>query len=297
MGIKDYMFIYKLLGKENVILNADLRNYTSFKIGGKAEIMLFPATKKQLVRLLKYFTKRKLDYVILGKATNVLICKDIEIVISMEKMNKISLKNGLVYAEAGVSLFTFENYLCEKELTGLEKLYGIPGSVGGGIVQNCGAYGCSISDNLLYATIFDGKKVKKISKNKLQFSYRNSIFKIKKQWTIIGALFKLSKASKEEIEKKQNEILSLRKSKQPYEYPSAGSVFKRIDGVIISKLIDELGLKGTRIGGAKISEKHAGFIINFNNATSGDVINLINFVKNKIKMEKNIDLETEIVII
>lgn len=297
MEIKDIVKIYKILGKENIELRASLKDYSSFKIGGIAHFMLFPNTIKKAVMLLKYLTKQKIDFIVLGNATNVLINGDKDVVISFKRLNKTTIRKEKVFAESGVSLFKFNEILKDNSLSGLERTYGIPGSVGGGIVQNCGAYGVSISDNIEKVWYFNGKKLIKAKKDKLMFNYRTSEFKIYKKYVVLGAEFKLKTDDKEKIENRLNEVITTRKAKQPYDYPSAGSVFKRVDGVIISKLIDELGLKGYSVGGAKISEKHAGFIINYDNASYEDVINLIDFVKNKIKDEKNIDLETEIVVL
>lgn len=297
MKINDYMFIYEVLNKEEIALNVSLKDYSSFKIGGTADIMLFPSTIKKLVKILKYFKRHNIKFIVLGRATNVLICGDKEVVVSLKKLTKMTAKNNVVYAEAGTSLFSLNKFLCENELSGLEKLYGIPASVGGGIVQNCGAYSFSISDKLKTVTYFDGKKVKRVRKEKLDFSYRFSTFKEHSDYVVLGAEFKLQKGNKEDIQKRLNDILTLRKNRQPYDLPSAGSVFKKCNGVVVSKLIDELGLKGKTIGGAMVSTKHAGFIVNYNNATYEDVLGLIDFIKKKIKLEKNIDLDLEIVII
>jgi len=297
MNINQIINLYKILGKENIEVDYSLKEYTGFKIGEKAHFMLMPTNVKMANKLFKFLNKFKLEYIVLGNATNVLITKSLDIVVSLKKLNTIKIKNNCVYCESGVSLFKLNEVLKDNNLSGLERLYGIPGSVGGGIVQNCGAYSANISDNLTSAIVFDGKRLKKIKKQNLEFGYRTSIFKRKTNYIVLAGNFKLEYKEKEKIEKTLNDILTLRKSKQPYEYPSAGSVFKRIDGIYISKLIDELGLKGKTIGGAKISEKHAGFIINYNNATSQDVLNLIHFVKNQVKCEKNIDLELEIVVI
>lgn len=295
--MQKHINFFKKILNENLILNADLKDYCSFKIGGIAKIMLLPTNIKQAVKILKYLHNSKLEYVLLGNGTNVLISGNLDIVVCFKNLKTIKCNKNLIYAESGVSLFKLNEFACENSLTGFEKTYGIPASVGGGIVQNCGAYGASISDNLKEVILFNGKQIKKVKKENLNFNYRTSLFKKVNGLIVLGGVFKLEKGDKNAIEKTMKDILNLRKSKQPYEYPSAGSVFKRVEGLIISKVIDELNLKGYEVGGAKISEKHAGFIINNNNASFEDVINLINFVKNKIKIEKNIDLELEIVLL
>jgi len=297
MNVKQVDYLYKILGAENIWQNASLKNYSSIKIGGIANFMIFPTNIKMCKKVFKFLNKNNLEYVVLGNCTNVLISGDINIVVSFKKMKKLKQKLNLIYAESGVGLFKLNEFACEHSLSGLEKTYGIPASVGGGIVQNCGAYGSNISDTIKSVILFDGKKIKKVKRENLEFNYRTSIFKKNKNWVVLGAIFSLTHKNKVKIEQTLNEIITVRKAKQPYEYPSCGSVFKRYEGVIISKLIDELGLKGKEIGGAKVSEKHAGFIINYDNATYEDVINLINLIKNKIKVEKNIDLELEIVLL
>lgn len=297
MEIKQLDYLYKLLKVENIEENASLKDYSNFKIGGKAKIMLFPTSLKICKKLFKFLCKNHLKFVVLGNATNVLIDGDLDVVVSTKKMDLIKRNKNKIYAECGVSLFSLCEFAKNNSLSGLERLYGIPASIGGGIVQNCGAYTHNISDHLEKVILFDGKKIKKVKKEYLEFSYRTSIFKKNKNWIVLGAIFSLNPKLKEEIHKTMTEIFNIRKEKQPYEYPSCGSVFKRYEGVIISKLIDELGLKGYSVGGAKISEKHAGFIINYDNATYDDVINLINLIKNKIKIEKNIDLNLEIVLL
>lgn len=294
MEVKHLIKLYKILKKENIKIGEKLEDYTSFKIGGRAKIMLLPQNLKMAKKTLKFLTKKQIKFVVLGAGTNVLISGDIDVVVCMKNLNKINIKGEKAYAESGVKLFKLNEVLKDNSLSGLEKTYGIPGSVGGGIVQNCGAYGFSVSDCLLKVVLFDGKKVKCVKKENLFFDYRTSEFKKNKNLIVLAGIFKLTKAFENEIEAKLDEIFSARKEKQPYEYPSAGSVFKRVNGVIISKLIDEMGFKGFKVGGAMVSEKHAGFIINYDHATYDDVIMLIKYIKNKIKLEKNIDLELEI---
>lgn len=294
MEVKHLIKLYKILKKENIKIGENLQDYSSFKIGGTAKIMLLPTSVKMATKMLKFLTKKGIEFAVLGAGTNVLIKGDINTVVCLKNLKNVKVCGEKVFAESGVSLFKLNEMAKENALSGLEKTYGIPASVGGGVVQNCGAYGGSISDNIKKVWFYDGKKMRKVKKEKLSFAYRTSIFKQKRNFVVLGAEFKLQKSSKPIIETTMNEILKTRKEKQPYEYPSAGSVFKRVDGVIISKLIDEMGFKGFKVGGAMVSEKHAGFIINYDHATYDDVMMLINYIKNKIKIEKNIDLSVEI---
>lgn len=287
------------LSSNELRLNEDLKLHCSFKIGAKAKVFIQPNTKKHLKKCFDYILKHNINYHILGAGTNTLFNdEDFDgVIINLNNFKKISKFSNFVYCESGVSLFKFNEYLRNKGLTGLEYTYGIPASVGGGIAQNCGAFGHNITDCLKKVIVLTENGFKTISCKKLMFGYRNSSFKQNKKNIIIGGWFKFKKGKVNEISKIMEEIISKRRANQPYNMPSAGSVFKRCDGVIVSKLIDDLGLKGYSIGGAKVSEKHAGFIVNYNNAKSEDVKNLINFIKNKIKIEKNIDLECEIVIL
>ncbi len=294
MEVKHLIKLYKILKKENIKIGENLENYSSFKIGGVCKIMLLPTNKRMAEKTLKYLTKNKINFSVLGSGTNVLIRGDIDCVFCTKRLKKVKVHKNLIFAESGVSLFSLNEIAKDKGLSGLENCYGIPGNVGGGIVQNCGAYRYSLSDSLKQIIYFDGKKVRKVKKEQLFFGYRTSCFKTYRNFVVLGGVFELSNKPKIEIESHLNEILKTRKNSQPYEYPSAGSVFKRIDGVIISKLIDELGFKGFKVGGAMVSEKHAGFIINYDHATSDDVLMLVEYIKNKIKLEKNIDLELEI---
>ena len=278
--------INKISKIKGIIIEKDvlLKNYTNFKIGGNAKLMCKVYEKKSLIKLLKLLTTYKQKYFILGNGTN-LLCSDNGydgVVIYLgHNLNKLKIKGKKVYCQSGLSLFKLNKECAKAGLSGLEFSYGIPGSVGGAIKMNAGAYGGSISDVLKCVWVFNGKKVVKIKKEKLNFAYRHSVLS-ENNWTIISACFKLKNGNSEEINAKINEIFNLRLSKQPYDKPSAGSVFKRNDNFIISKIIDDLGLKGYKIGGAEISTKHAGFIINSGDATCNDVLNLIKYIKEKI---------------
>lgn len=287
------------LSSKELFLNEDLKLHCSFKIGGRAKVFIQPKSKKHLKKCFDYILKNEINYHILGAGTNTLFNdEDFNgVIINLNNFKKIYRLSHWVYAESGVSLFKFNEYLGKVGLSGLEYTYGIPASVGGGIAQNCGAYGHNITDCIKKIVVLDGHIFKTIKNEKLIFEYRNSTFKQNKNLVIIGAWFKLKKTKPHEVKKLMDEIISKRKANQPYNMPSAGSVFKRKDGIIISKLIDEMGLKGYSIGGAQVSTKHAGFIVNYDNAKSEDVKELIKYIKNKIKNEKNIDLECEIVIL
>lgn len=185
----------------------------------------------------------------------------------------------------------------EMVFLGYEFLSGIPGTVGGAVKMNAGAFGSEIKDVLIDVTFLDEKyNLKSLSNEELKFSYRNSIF-FEKKWVIIGCTFKVQKGNISEIKEKRKEIIDSRREKQPIELPNAGSIFKRSDDCIPAKLIDEAGLKGFSIGGAQVSTKHAGFIVNKGNATASDIIKLIKHIKNVIKEKYDIELEQEVIIL
>jgi len=296
---KAIVYFSKFLSSSEFKLNESLKLHTSFKIGGRAKIFIMPKTKKHLKKCFKFILKNNIKFAFLGAGTNTLARdEDFEgVVINFNNFKGLKVKKNKIYAESGVSLFKLNEFAMENSLSGLEKTYGIPGSVGGGIVQNCGAYGYGISENLDYIIVLDNGKFKKIKSEKIAFAYRDSVFKNNKNLMVVGACFKLLSKNKEEISNELNSIITKRKKNQPYDMPSAGSVFKRCENVIVSKLLDEMGLKGYSVGGAQVSTKHAGFIVNFNNAKAIDVLNLITYIKNKVKLEKNINLEEEIVVL
>lgn len=291
-------FLKTLEKKDAFILyNESLKKHCSFGIGGIAKIFIYCNNVKTLKLIHNNFKK----YYIIGYGTNVLF-DDKKNKIPFVKLDgyfkKISFKGIYVTAGAGVNLFKLNCELKEKGLGGLEFTYGIPGSVGGAIFMNAGAFGQEIGNYVSSVKVFDGKKI--FWTNSFQFFYRNSSFK-KKNLIILSVKFKLFISNKEKIEKLQNKYFLQRKASQPYDKKSAGSVFKRIyfenKLIIPAKIIDNLGLKGVKINDAQVSEKHAGFIINNNNAKFKDVIKLILKIKKTVKNKAHINLEEEIVIL
>lgn len=213
------------------------------------------------------------------------------------KMDYIKIENEEVTVDSGVKNAVLANKLLDKDLTGFEFASGIPGTIGGAIKMNAGAYGSEMKDIVQDVTYMDyNGNIYKLSNEQCKFDYRNSIFK-KNKYVILNTKLKLTKGKKEDIQNKMMELANQRKEKQPLDYPSAGSTFKRGEDFITAKLIDECGLKGCCIGGAEVSEKHAGFIINKDNATSKDILELIEYVKKKVyeKTGKKIELEIEII--
>ena len=275
-----------------------MKLYSSFKTGGNASLMLSPKDEKSLFEAVKKCKENNIRPFILGNGSNILVSDGgiDNVVIHIGKgFDEISLiDDTTIRCYAGCSLMRLCRFALEKSLSGLEFAYGIPGSVGGAIYMNAGAYGGEMKDVVVscdYIT-FDGDKGT-YTKDEMQLSYRNSIFNNSDK-IIVSVILKLEKGSKTEIENKMNELMGKRKSKQPLEYPSAGSTFKRPEGHFAGQLIEECGLRGKTIGGAQVSEKHCGFIINKNNASSDDIKDLIEFVRDEVLEQKGVYLETEV---
>ena len=279
--------------------NVCMKNHTTFKIGGNADYLVEISSKEELKTVISLANENKVPFMVVGKGSNLLI-SDLGIeglVISISKMDKIEVSEDEIVAQAGANLSALCIKAMENELEGLEFAYGIPGSVGGALYMNAGAYGGEMSQVVISAEYidFDGN-FGEISIKDMQLGYRTSIFKTGKK-IITSVKFKLKKGEKTKIKETMSDLLNRRKEKQPLEFPSAGSTFKRPTGYFAGALIEECNLKGFSCGGAKVSEKHAGFVINYNNATCNDVLNLVKNIKETVKKEKNVELETEIIFI
>lgn len=280
--------------------NEAMAVHTSFKIGGEAELLLCPETTEQLKLLLNCVTAENIPCFILGKGTNLIVSdKGIEgAVISTACLDGIYLEGeDRIYAEAGISLATLCTFARDNGLTGLEFAYGIPGSVGGALYMNAGAYGGDMSQVVLSAeSISSNGEIQKRTVNQLELGYRNSIFKNNGE-IITGVTFKLAKGKREEISAAMDTIINKRKTSQPLEFPSAGSTFKRPEGYFAAALIEECGLKGLSVGGAMVSEKHAGFVINAGKATCNDVLSLMDKIKSTVMDKKGVQLQPEIIFV
>lgn len=274
-----------------------LRDYTTFKIGGRAKY--FFATKKteDLISVILIAKEFGLPFFILGSGSNLLIA-DSGFDGLVIKVNNKSLKveNDKIIAEAGVILGQLVNVALKHSLTGLEWAVGIPGTIGGAVYGNAGAFGKAIGDSVLNVKVFDIKtgKIKKISKKTCRFGYRNSLFKKNKNLVILQIALKLKKSAKVAIEEEMKANLNYKAKTQPLNFPSAGCVFQNPKELFAGKLIENCGLKGKMIGNAKISEKHSNFIINLGKGEAKDVKKLINLVKNKVKKKFGLNLIEEI---
>lgn len=295
--------IEQTITKEQIYYNEPMKKHTSFKTGGPAEIFIKIKKEEEIKQMQKIAKEKNIPITILGNGTNILVeDKGIEGIVAKIDIKKISIeetKEGkiIVTTGAGNTLTEVAQILAKEEITGFEELSGIPGTIGGAIKMNAGAHGKEIKDVIKQAKILKGtEEIKVLKKEELGLSYRKSIFS-KEKAIILEAQFILQKGKKEQIKEKMKNYLEMRKEKQPLEYPSAGSTFKRGENYITAKLIDEAGLKGYQIGGAQISEKHAGFIINKENATSKDIKELIQYTQEKIYEKFNINIQLEIEIL
>ena len=293
--------LYKQIPKEKIYINEPMKNHTSFKIGGPAECYIKVSKIEEIENVLKIANKNKIPIHIIGNGSNILVkdegIKGIVLKIDLQSINIQETPNHInVQVESGVPLAKLAYIMLNNEITGLEFAAGIPGTIGGAIRMNAGAHGKEMQD-IVYSTKYIdlSGNIHTILNKEHQFNYRTSIF-AKKNYIILQANLKLKHGDKEQIKQKMDEYSKWRKENQPLEYANAGSTFKRGNNFITAELIDKCGLKGYKIGGAQVSTKHAGFIVNTGEATAQDVLNLIKYVKKEVykKFEKVIELEIEV---
>ncbi len=296
--------LLEILKKQNISYteNEPMRNHTSFKTGGNAAVFITPVDENELSAVLRTCDSMGVIPFIFGNGSNLLISDE-----GISDRPVIHIGKGFDYIKevdettleigAGANLTTVCKTILSKNLTGMEFAYGIPGSMGGAAYMNAGAYGGEMKDVIIRCNHLDMKGNKGFFvSEELDLSYRHSIYS-NGGYVITSVVLKLDKGEFKEIEAKMKELIGRRKDKQPLEYPSAGSVFKRPEGYFAGALIEQSNLKGKRIGGAMVSEKHAGFIINYDNATTDDVVSLIEFCQKTVKENFGVDLEPEIRII
>lgn len=281
--------------------NEPMKNHTSFKIGGPADIFFIPKTPEEIKKALSICKDNKIPHYILGNGTNILFSdKGFRgVVINIfENYNQVFLsEETLISAKSGILLSSLANFALENELCGFEFASGIPGTLGGAVCMNAGAYGGEMKDVIESVEVLDKEgNIKLVSNTDMNFSYRNSVIQ-QEGLVVLSASVRLQKGDKSEISSKMNELNTRRREKQPLEMPSAGSTFKRPEGHFAGKLIMDAGLQGYTLGGAMISEKHCGFIVNKGNATCADVMNLVAYVKNTVQDKFGVAIEPEIRII
>ncbi len=286
--------------EKNIALKKDepMKNHTSFKIGGNARYFITPASANACADVICLCNQYNIPFNVIGRGTNLLVSDNgidgATICVSNLMSNIKLLPNGNIYCEAGASLSTICSFALENSLSGMEFAYGIPGNIGGAVTMNAGAYGGEMKDIVVECEYIDDLgTLHTINFDKINFSYRHSFF-VGKNYCITSATLKLLRGNKEEIKAKMNDFLTRRKDKQPLDFPSAGSTFKRPEGSFASLLIDRCNLKGKAVGGAKVSEKHAGFVINFDNATCADVVELMQQIKDVVYEKTGYILEPEV---
>mgnify|MGYP002536487434 FL=1 len=290
------------LNKENLYYDEPMAKHTSFKIGGPADVFIKVDNIEELKETLDLSKKNQIPLTIIGNGSNLLVTdKGIRGITAKLNLKDIEIKNEnnkqIIKVEAGVPVGLLAQKLLKEEITGFEELSGIPGTIGGAVIMNAGAHGKELKDILKKVTAMDyNGNIHEFTNEECLFSYRNSRFQ-KEKYIILQATLELEKGNSTEIKGKMDEYMQFRKEKQPIEYPNAGSTFKRGEDFVTAKLIDEAGLKGYKVGGAQVSEKHAGFIVNVDNATAKDVIELTDYIKEKIeeKFGKKINLEIQII--
>ena len=278
------------------LINESLKKHTTYGIGGPADLMIFPKSKKDLIKVVEIINKNKIQLAILGSGSNVLVSDNgiRGAVISLKNsLKQIEVDDNILYAECGTMLGKIVKHAVKNNLIGLENLNGVPGTLGGALIMNAGAWGGEISENLIHVEVINSKsEIQKIQKKDLNFSYRQSSFN--KDDILLSAKFNLKKADKDIIKENFIEAQSGRKKSQPLNKRSAGSLFKNPKNNSAGKLLDEAGLKGFSIGDAKISEKHANFFINDGDATSKDMLMLIKKAHKEVKDKFNVNLSLEV---
>lgn len=297
--IRDYQKLAEGLIQGRTLFDVPMRQLTSLQVGGPADVVFFPKNLEELKRILKVAKRKKIPLFILGRGTN-LIVRDKGIrgwVVSLTQgLRKVHFDGEFVEAEGGLSLHQLVQYTIQKGLTGMEPFFGIPGTVGGGLAMNAGAWGAEIKD-LVHSVTFlkeDGETVER-PRSRLRFSYRYLSFP--RSWIILRGKFHLKRGRKEEILEAVKSYSERRKRTQPIGYPSAGSIFKNPKEGPAGKWIEEVGLKGFRMGQAMVSDRHANFIINQGKATAEEILNLMEWIERKVYEEKGISLEREVRVI
>ncbi len=286
------------LKKRNIKLeeNVLLSNFTSYKVGGKGRLIVYPTTESELVEVVKLIDNFNIEYMMIGNGTNLLFSsKEFnKVLIKLNNFDKIEVKGNKIFAGAGASLPRIANAAKGASLTGFEFAAGIPGTLGGAIYQNAGAYKSDMGYVVSLVRVLTPEyRIINFTNKECNFHYRESFFTHNKKYICLSAVISLKPGKKDAIESVMKDRLKRRMESQPLNYPSAGSVFRNPEGMASGKLIEDLGLKGLKIGGAEVSKKHANFVINTGNAKAEDIHKLILFVKEKVKEEYGIDLKIE----
>ena len=292
-----YDKLTSVIAKERVYVDEPMSRHTTFRVGGPADFFVTPKTKEDVRDVIRVCKEAGMPYYIIGNGSNLLVSdagyRGVIVQIYKE-MNEVKVEGDLVKAQAGALLSGIAAKALGAELSGFEFASGIPGTIGGACVMNAGAYGGEMKDVLESVTVLTGEgKIIELGRNELELGYRTSVI-AKKGYIVLGAVLKLERGDGEKIKTYMDELKEKRVTKQPLEYPSAGSTFKRPEGYFAGKLIEDAGLRGFQVGGAQVSEKHCGFVINRDHATAADIMELMRQVQIRVKESSGVDLEPEV---
>lgn len=297
-AFKDY--IVNLVDADRIFYKEPMSKHTTFRVGGEAACYIEVASYKELAKILDFFKKIEMSYFVMGNGSNLLVSdRGYEgVVLNIgSKMREVQVEGQRITAQAGVSLSSVAKIAYEHGLTGLEFASGIPGSLGGAVVMNAGAYDGEMKMIIESVNVMDREgEILTLTGESMEFGYRTSIVK-NRPFVVLEAILKLQTGAQETIKGKMDDFAKRRRQKQPIEYPSGGSTFKRPEGYFAGKLIMDAGLRGYRIGNAQVSEKHCGFIINLGDAQASDILELIQEVQEKVKDQFGVSLEPELVML
>ena len=301
MHTKIYEELSKLTNSNNIKLNESMKKHSSFKVGGPADIMILPENELELKSILKTLNANNIPFCIIGNGSNLLVrdngIRGVVIKISSH-FNKISISGNIITAQAGALLPVIAQQALKNNLQGFEAVAGIPGTLGGAIRMNAGAHGGEMKDIVTSVRVMDYEgAIKTLSNDEMKFEYRNSVLS-KDNYIVLSVEMQLQPGDHQKIKATMDEYKNRRVDTQPLNMPSAGSTFKRVDGVSVGKILEDLGLKGLSLNGAQVSKKHGGFIVNSEeDTTAKDILNLIEVVKSIVKSTCNIELEEEVRVI
>lgn len=296
MNKEIYEGLLACLSAEKVKTGELMAKHTTFRIGGPADFFVLPENVQEVQNVIGFLKEKGQPYYILGNGSNLLVSDKgyRGTIVCLSRMNGIEEKDGAILAQAGALMSKIAAKALENSMAGFEFASGIPGSVGGAVVMNAGAYGGEMKDVIEEVTVLNEEnEIVTMRNEELEFGYRTSVV-MKRGYTVLSVKIRLEKGEKEKIKALMDELKERRTSKQPLEYPSAGSTFKRPEGHFAGKLIMDAGLRGYRVGGAQVSEKHCGFVINRGGATAEDVMKLVRHVQSEVKRQFGVDLEMEV---
>lgn len=298
MSTSMYGHIRTIVPEERLLFHEPMSRHTTFRVGGEAECMAVVETKEELSQLVSYLGRIEQDYFVLGNGSNLLVGDKgyRGIILKMgPRLSAVGVEKDHIAAGAGALLSRVAAAARDAGLSGLEFAAGIPGSIGGAIVMNAGAYGGEMKQVVKMVRVMDKEgEILTLDNDTMEFGYRTSIIR-DRPFIVLGVVLKLTPGNKDEISAKMEELMKQRKSKQPLEYPSAGSTFKRPEGYYAGKLIMDAGLRGYRIGGAQVSEKHCGFVINAGGASAADIREVIEEVQERVRDRFHVRLEPEVI--